>query len=100
MWRVTARGAATLCPCAAACSSPRRRDRPRRVVVIGLSQAEESSAPQTPERRTLDPALVRARLAGAPAPLARLHRNANGFLPGEDERLKRSSSGCAATPSS
>ena len=32
---------------------------------------------------------VRARLAGAPARLARLHRNANGFLPGEDEALKR-----------
>ena len=59
------------------------------VVVIGLSQAEESSSPQTPQRRALDPAEVRARLAGAPPPLARLHRNANGFLPGEQKGLER-----------
>jgi cytochrome c biogenesis protein CcmG/thiol:disulfide interchange protein DsbE len=59
------------------------------VVVIGLSQAEESSSPQTPQRQTLDPAEMRARLAGAPPPLARLHRNANDFWPGEGERLER-----------
>jgi cytochrome c biogenesis protein CcmG, thiol:disulfide interchange protein DsbE len=90
MWRgARGGGFATLCPV-------RRRLLPLAaviglvvVVVIGLSQAEESSSPQTPERRTLNPAQVRARLAGAPAPLARLHRNANGFLPGEDEGLQR-----------
>src|SRR5215213_9208901 len=59
------------------------------VVAIGLSQAPESSAPSTPERRTLDPAQVRARLAGAPPELARLHRNASGFLPGQRDGLKR-----------
>jgi thiol-disulfide isomerase/thioredoxin len=59
------------------------------VVVIGLSQAEESSSPETPARQAIDPAEARARLAGAPPALARLHRHANGFFPGEDERLER-----------
>jgi cytochrome c biogenesis protein CcmG/thiol:disulfide interchange protein DsbE len=59
------------------------------VVVIGLSQAEETSAPDAPQRRTLDRAQVRAKLAGAPPELARLHRNANGFLPGDRDGLRR-----------
>ena len=59
------------------------------VVAIGLSQAPESSAPNTPQKRTLDRAQVRAKLAGAPPELARLHRNANGFLPGEQKGLER-----------
>lgn len=59
------------------------------IVIIGLSQAQETSAPKNPERRTLDPAQVQAKLAGAPPELARLHRNANRFLPGERAGLKR-----------
>jgi cytochrome c biogenesis protein CcmG/thiol:disulfide interchange protein DsbE len=59
------------------------------VVVIGLSQAQESSAPKNPTQRTLNPAQVRAKLAGAPPALTRLHRNANGFLPGERAGLER-----------
>jgi cytochrome c biogenesis protein CcmG, thiol:disulfide interchange protein DsbE len=59
------------------------------VVVIGLSQAEEGSSPPAPEERVLDQAAVRAKLAGAPPELARLHRQANRFLPGEGDRLRR-----------
>jgi thiol-disulfide isomerase/thioredoxin len=59
------------------------------VVVIGLSQAEESSSPDTPERQSLSRAEIRRQLAGAPPELARLHRNANGFLPGGDAGLER-----------
>jgi cytochrome c biogenesis protein CcmG/thiol:disulfide interchange protein DsbE len=60
------------------------------VVVIGLSQAEESSSPPAPKERVLDQAAVRAKLAGAPPELARLHRQANRFLPGEGrEALRR-----------
>jgi cytochrome c biogenesis protein CcmG/thiol:disulfide interchange protein DsbE len=59
------------------------------IVVIGLSQAEEGSTPPAPAERKLDQAAVRARLAGAPPELARLHRQANRFLPGEGERLRR-----------
>jgi cytochrome c biogenesis protein CcmG, thiol:disulfide interchange protein DsbE len=59
------------------------------IVVIGLSQAEEGSTPPAPAERKLDQAEVRAKLAGAPPELARLHRQANGFLPGEGERLRR-----------
>ena len=60
------------------------------IVVIGLSQAEEGSTPPAPAERKLDQAAVRAKLAGAPPELARLHRQANGFLPGEGrEALRR-----------
>ena len=59
------------------------------VVVIGLSQAQEGSSPPAPKERRLDQAAVRAKLAGAPPELARLHRQANGFLPGEGEGLRR-----------
>jgi cytochrome c biogenesis protein CcmG, thiol:disulfide interchange protein DsbE len=59
------------------------------VVVVGLSQAPETSSPSAPEERTLDPAAVRAKLAGAPPELAALHRRANGFLPGERAGLTR-----------
>ena len=59
------------------------------VVVIGLSQAEEGSSPPAPKQRVLDQAAVRAKLAGAPPELARLHRQANGFLPGEGDGLRR-----------
>jgi thiol-disulfide isomerase/thioredoxin len=60
------------------------------IVVIGLSQAEEGSTPPAPAERKLDQAAVRAKLAGAPPELARLHREANGFLPGEGrEALRR-----------
>jgi cytochrome c biogenesis protein CcmG, thiol:disulfide interchange protein DsbE len=59
------------------------------VVVVGLSQAPETSSPSAPERRALDPAAVRAKLAGAPPELAALHRRANGFIPGERKGLAR-----------
>jgi cytochrome c biogenesis protein CcmG, thiol:disulfide interchange protein DsbE len=59
------------------------------VVVIGLSQAEEGRSPQPAGPEALTPAQMRAQLAGAPPELARLHRNANGFLPGEDAGLER-----------
>jgi thiol-disulfide isomerase/thioredoxin len=59
------------------------------VVGVGLSQAPESSSPSAPEKRRLDPATIRAKLAGSPPELARLHRQANDFLPGEGKGLRR-----------
>jgi cytochrome c biogenesis protein CcmG, thiol:disulfide interchange protein DsbE len=54
------------------------------VVVIGLRQSGEATAPDPLAVSRPDPAEVRERLAGAPAPLAALHAQANELLPGED----------------
>lgn len=55
-------------------------------LAIGL--AESDSGP-TPGRYRADPAADRRALAGAPAPLARLHRQANRLLPGEGGAFRR-----------
>jgi thiol-disulfide isomerase/thioredoxin len=59
------------------------------VVVVGLTQAggEQGGAAATPSRFELRAAL--ARLRGAPAPLAALHRQANALLPGGKAALRR-----------
>jgi cytochrome c biogenesis protein CcmG/thiol:disulfide interchange protein DsbE len=55
------------------------------VLAIGLSQAGGGAGPPRAERLTL--AQMRARLAGAPAPLAALHARASAFLPGGERGL-------------
>jgi thiol-disulfide isomerase/thioredoxin len=50
------------------------------VVVIGLTQKEGSNA--TPKAAGISTAEAREQLAGAPAPLAALHAQANALLPG------------------
>ncbi|MCW3023118.1 MAG: TlpA family protein disulfide reductase [Conexibacter sp.] len=50
------------------------------VVVIGLSQTHTSNTP--PKANTFDLAAAQRSLAGAPAPLAALHAQANTLLPG------------------
>jgi cytochrome c biogenesis protein CcmG, thiol:disulfide interchange protein DsbE len=55
------------------------------VLAVGLSQSQESAAPDPLAEHTLDPAEVRARLAGAPPPLAALHEQANELLPGGEQ---------------
>jgi thiol-disulfide isomerase/thioredoxin len=59
------------------------------VVVVGLRQAPESSAPDA-AGESLAPSAqeTREKLAGAPPALAALHRRANGFLPGEGDGVK------------
>jgi cytochrome c biogenesis protein CcmG/thiol:disulfide interchange protein DsbE len=60
------------------------------VLVIGLRQAPETKQSSTGgESHPLDAAAVRAKLAGAPAPLASLHRRANVLLPGSTGELDR-----------
>ena len=60
------------------------------VVVVGLRQAPETKQGATGgEAHPLDPAAVRAKLAGAPPPLASLHRRANVLLPGSTGELDR-----------
>jgi thiol-disulfide isomerase/thioredoxin len=49
-------------------------------VVVGLGQTSGNNAPPPPSRLT--PAEIKRRLAGSPAPLAALHRQANELLGG------------------
>jgi cytochrome c biogenesis protein CcmG, thiol:disulfide interchange protein DsbE len=58
------------------------------IVAIGLSQAPESKSPSQPTKRKLVANEVREKLAGAPPPLAALHRQANQLLPGGRKALK------------
>jgi thiol-disulfide isomerase/thioredoxin len=57
------------------------------VLVLGISQASKDTA-APPKRTTLTPAEIRARLRGAPAPLAAIHRQANEILPGARKGLQ------------
>jgi cytochrome c biogenesis protein CcmG, thiol:disulfide interchange protein DsbE len=57
------------------------------VVVVGLRQAPETKTPAPPSSSPLSRAQIEARLGGAPAPLAGLHRQANRILPGAREAL-------------
>jgi cytochrome c biogenesis protein CcmG/thiol:disulfide interchange protein DsbE len=56
------------------------------VLAVGIAQALKGS-PAPPKQTTLTPAQIRARLAGAPPPLAALHRQANQILPGARKGL-------------
>jgi thiol-disulfide isomerase/thioredoxin len=60
------------------------------VVVIGWRQAPESATVDTGgDAHPLDAQTVRARLGGAPPPLAALHEQANDLLPGGRGELQR-----------
>jgi cytochrome c biogenesis protein CcmG/thiol:disulfide interchange protein DsbE len=52
------------------------------VLVIGLTQASSKQEPAPGTARPFDLDAARARLAGAPAPLAALHAQSNQLLPG------------------
>jgi cytochrome c biogenesis protein CcmG/thiol:disulfide interchange protein DsbE len=56
------------------------------VLAIGIAQALKGS-PAPPKQTTLTPAQIRARLGGAPPPLAAIHRQANQILPGARKGL-------------
>ena len=51
-------------------------------VVLAVGLAQLGGSPDRPPSRTVSPAQARRALAGAPAPLAALHRQANRLLPG------------------
>ena len=53
------------------------------VVVVGLSQTHTNNAP--PKANSFDLAAAQRSLAGAPAPLAALHAQANTLLPGTQD---------------
>jgi thiol-disulfide isomerase/thioredoxin len=57
------------------------------VLVIGLKQANDNSGPSQPKTSTLSAAELHAKLDGAPAPLAAVHRQANDLLPGARKAL-------------
>jgi thiol-disulfide isomerase/thioredoxin len=57
------------------------------VLAVGLSQTQEGSGSAPPKPRQPSAAEVRQALAGAPAQLASLHRQANAFLPGDRKGL-------------
>jgi thiol-disulfide isomerase/thioredoxin len=57
------------------------------VLAVGLSQAG-GGGDQTPGSAAPSGALIAKQLAGAPAPLAKLHRQANGLLPGGSGAFK------------
>jgi len=58
------------------------------VVVVGLFSARED-APDEPAAKGPDLAAQRARLAGAPAPLAALYRDASELLDGGEEAFEK-----------
>jgi cytochrome c biogenesis protein CcmG, thiol:disulfide interchange protein DsbE len=57
-------------------------------VVVGLGQAPETGAPAPSKPNRPTAAGVRAALAGAPPPLAAVHRQANEILPGARAALR------------
>lgn len=57
------------------------------VLAVGLTQSREGSGSAPPKPRQPSAAEVRQALAGAPAQLASLHRQANAFLPGDRKGL-------------
>jgi cytochrome c biogenesis protein CcmG, thiol:disulfide interchange protein DsbE len=59
------------------------------IVVVGLRQAPESKSPSQPKVSTISAAQLHAKLDGAPAPLAAVHRQANDLLPGARTALQK-----------
>jgi thiol-disulfide isomerase/thioredoxin len=57
------------------------------VVAVGLSQTHSNNA--APRSAAPSPAQTRAALAGSPAPLAALHRQAGALLPGGPSAFRR-----------
>jgi cytochrome c biogenesis protein CcmG, thiol:disulfide interchange protein DsbE len=57
------------------------------IVAIGLNQASQTKTPE-PTSRERSAAEIRTKLAGAPAALASLHRQANALLPGQRSGLQ------------
>ncbi len=66
------------------------------LLVVGLLQLSTTSTSVAPS--SLTPAQVRARLAGAPAPLAQLHAQANEILPGGLSALRARLAALRGTP--
>ena len=52
------------------------------IVVVGLSQSQESKTPSQPKKQTISAEELREKLDGAPPALAALHQQANDLLPG------------------
>ena len=52
------------------------------IVVVGLSQSQESKTPSQPKKQTISADELREKLDGAPPALAALHQQANDLLPG------------------
>jgi thiol-disulfide isomerase/thioredoxin len=59
------------------------------VVVVGVGLAQTSGPDKPPPARRIDPATVREALARSPAPLARLHRQADRLLGGGRAAYRR-----------
>lgn len=59
------------------------------VVTVGLGQADRGSEPD-PAQSSFSLEQARRELAGAPAPLASLHRQANQLLPGGEKAFRAS----------
>src|SRR5690242_16794247 len=57
------------------------------VLVVGLNQASKSSGPPKPKVSKITAAELHAKLDGAPAPLAAVHRQANDLIPGARKAL-------------
>jgi cytochrome c biogenesis protein CcmG/thiol:disulfide interchange protein DsbE len=57
------------------------------VLVVGLNQASKSSGPPKPTVSKISAAELHAKLDGAPAPLAAVHRQANDLIPGARKAL-------------
>jgi len=52
------------------------------IVVVGLSQSQESKTPSQPKKQTISADELGEKLDGAPPALAALHQQANDLLPG------------------
>jgi cytochrome c biogenesis protein CcmG, thiol:disulfide interchange protein DsbE len=68
------------------------------VVAVGLRQAPETKAPTPATTSPLRASEVRAKLGGAPARLAALHRQANEILPGARPALRARLRGLRGRP--
>jgi thiol-disulfide isomerase/thioredoxin len=68
------------------------------VLVVGLSQAGDRGAKQAPPAKPFDLQAARKQLAGAPAPLARLHAQSSHLLPGGVPAFERRLASLRGTP--
>jgi cytochrome c biogenesis protein CcmG, thiol:disulfide interchange protein DsbE len=59
------------------------------VLVVGLNQASKSTGPPKPKVSKISAAELHAKLDGAPAPLAAVHRQANDLIPGARKALQQ-----------
>jgi thiol-disulfide isomerase/thioredoxin len=57
------------------------------ILVVGLNQASKSTGPPKPKVSRISAAELHAKLDGAPAPLAAVHRQANDLIPGARKAL-------------